>query len=1075
MYYRIGLDIGIASVGSCVMMTNECGEPIKILELNSRIFDTAEHPKDGASLAEPRRTARGLRRRIRRKAHRLERAKKLFKDLGLDINPNPNVNFIRVKALDEYVCEDDFAIVLLLLIKRRGFKSNRIHDKKGDNGLLLSATEANEKLMAEKGYRTVGEMLYREYAKTISCKNGEIEICNTRNEAGKYTKTVLRSDIEEEIVALFESQKRFGNKIATDEIRDKVLELLNNQRNFDEGPGKGSIYSASFKIGTCQFEKNELRAPKASYSFERAIALQKLNNLFILNGSDERPLTPIERTTLLSLIDKHKEVKFSQIRKALSIDNGLLFNLANYNISARQKNKDGTITVLSADEIIKKAESAIFISTKNSKEIAVCLAENNGADTKLIDKIAAVLTTAKSDSKRAKMFETDDFRCLSDIEKAKLLALNYAKYGHLSFKALGNILPYLEEGQKYSDACISAGYNHSQNTGEKTKLLNTKEIHDAVNDITSPVVKRSISQTIKVINAIIRKYGSPLAINVELARDMSKSREERDKDDRENKKRFEINQKAKEELSDKFGITAKSLDLIKYRLYEEQNGKCIYSGTAIDINRLFEPNYVQIDHIIPYSRSFDDSFKNKVLVLASENQNKGNRTPFEYLFTTEKWNDYVTIVNALYSNNFKKKAQLLKEDFSENEWKSRAINDTRYISRYLLNMLQNNLVFEEGKMTQKRVFSVSGGITSQVRRQWGIAKVREDGDIHHAVDACVIACVTDGIIQKLTRAYIKKETNEKDKIVSTPYENFVNELESRCMSNKEEMAMWLLGIGYSDEELADVNPIFVSRMPDRKSKGEIHQKTIRSDKFKEQNIVVSKTALTKLKLDADGEIENYFNPESDLPTYNVLKTRLKQFNGNAELAFVEPIYKPKKNGLSGNEIKKVKLVDKRNSGFELKKVKGFANNGDMVRVDIFEKGNKFYGVPVYTKDIYAKTLPNRAATQGKMFDNWDIMDETYNFKFSLYKNDLIKVKHKRGITMAKQKNAGDSKMPDAYSFVEDLLYFKSFDISTGSCLVITHNNCYGARIGIKTLESLEKYQVDVLGNVSRVKKEQRIL
>lgn len=140
MYYRIGLDIGVASVGWCAMKTDENGEPTRILQLGSRVFDSAEVPKTGGSLAAERRLARGARRRLRRRVLRLECAKKLFAELGIDIaNGTNDINSLRVQALDERISEQDFARVLYMLIKRRGFKSNKRGASK-EEGKLLKAT-----------------------------------------------------------------------------------------------------------------------------------------------------------------------------------------------------------------------------------------------------------------------------------------------------------------------------------------------------------------------------------------------------------------------------------------------------------------------------------------------------------------------------------------------------------------------------------------------------------------------------------------------------------------------------------------------------------------------------------------------------------------------------------------------------------------------------------------------------------------------------------------------------------------------------------------------------------------------
>ena len=163
MSYAIGLDCGIASVGYAVMDLDEKGNPKRIIRLGSRIFPSAEHPKDGSSLALPRREARSTRRRLRRHKHRLERIRYMIVDEGilsqeqLDVlysEPVSDIYMLRVDALDRPLTNEEFARVLIHLAQRRGFKSNRKVDKEDkDDGKLLTAVSGNALLMKEKGWK----------------------------------------------------------------------------------------------------------------------------------------------------------------------------------------------------------------------------------------------------------------------------------------------------------------------------------------------------------------------------------------------------------------------------------------------------------------------------------------------------------------------------------------------------------------------------------------------------------------------------------------------------------------------------------------------------------------------------------------------------------------------------------------------------------------------------------------------------------------------------------------------------------------------------------------------------------
>lgn len=1099
---RIGLDIGVSSVGWSVVDCDEKGEPIRIVDLGARVFDAAEVPKTGAALAEERRLARGNRRRLRRKAERLSRIKKLFENNGVTLNfEGPDVYELRAKALDEKISENDFARVLYTIAKNRGFKSNRKSEaEEKDGGALISAAKTNQETLSSKGYRTIGEMIVREYKTTKTNNNGKTyDVYDVHNHGGKYDKTVYRDLVAQEIKLLFEQQNKFGNKLATDEVRDKYVKIFGDQRNFDEGPGKGSPYSADYKVGKCLFE-DEDRAPKASYSVELSVALQKLNNIKVFEGGVSRELTPEERAKVRALFDKlakgralsdkQEKVVYSNVRKAL----GLGYD-STFNISYSTKEKD-----LSEREQIDKVEKKTTVANfKNSKKIRKCLSQQNQTNDGLVDEIAVVLTLAKSDSKRREYFDSDKYSLcktlLTDGEIDALLSLKPAQFGMLSLTATRNILPFLEEGKKYSEACECAGYNHSVFAGEKTKLLNTAAVRGQVESITSPVVKRAISQSIRVVNALIKKYGSPIAINVELAREMSKDHKERNEIKAKNDANRDNSERIQNDFIAKFGRRATGIELTKYKLYEEQGRKCIYSGKEIDVVKMLaEENAYQVDHVIPYSRSFNDSYNNKVLVLAKENQRKGNRLPYEYM-TAEEYAEFEARVNCHYANNYQKKKILLTKKVNEDEWKSRALNDTRYISRFMADLLRNHLLFDESALKKKRVFVYNGVMTDYARKRWGIAKVREDGDFHHAVDATVIACMTDSMRNKIERYHATHELaflNKDEKVdmatgeivtvreildggFPEPYVGFRKELVLRCSGNVERMKEGLKNLGYTDEQLAEVRTPIASREPRRKKTGQIHEATIYSAKyFDEQGVLVSKTPLNKLKLTSDGKaIEGYFNPSSDRLLYNELLTRLQQADGKAEKAFADPVYKPMADGTPGHIVKKVKIESKFTTGVFLDKVKGFAKNGEMHRVDVFKKDGKYYCVPVYMSDVYKGVLPNKAATAGKSYAEWPEMDETYNFQFSMYKNDLLCIEHKKGIMMKKIRKNDRSKTPDEITIYKDLVYFNAFDISTASAIIEDVLGCYNVKIGLKTLTNMQKCQVDTLGNVTIVKEEKR--
>lgn len=1077
MRYGIGLDCGITSIGYCVMELNNNDEPIRIIKLGSRIFDKAENPKDGSSLALPRREARGARRRIRRHQHRIERIRyMLVKEGVLSQNELDNlfsgkmsdIYELRVKALDESVNNLEFARVLINLAQRRGFKSNRkIDSKEKEAGLLLNAVGENRQRMQENGYRTVGEMFFKDAAYKYY----------KRNKGEDYQNTVSRSMIEDEIKMIFEAQRNFGNSFANKNIENVYIDIAMVQRPFDLGPGEGptnckSPYAGNQiekMIGNCTFFPKEKRAAKASYSFQLFTLLQSINNITITDEyGDKKLLTSEQRKIVRDLCFNTASVNYSLIRKKLGISKEYRFTHLSY-----------------GDKENSEIEKAKFEYLKAYHQIKKVLKESiNALTPDELDEIGYVFSVYKTDEKiKDALSKTSIDENICD----RLLELpNFSKFGHISTKACRMIIPYLEQGMVYSDACAAAGIEFKAHDAQKKTVLSAKA--DQLEEITNPVVKRAVSQTIKVINAIIREQGkSPIYLNIELARELSKSKKERDEIEKQQNKNRQANSIIIQELKDNFGQTCPTgLDIVKLKLWHEQNdGVDPYSLKQIEYARLFEPGYVDIDHIIPYSISFDDSYNNKVLTFSKENRQKSNRIPMQYIAESKK-SDYKVWVNNNVKNH-QKRNNLLKASISKEEehgFKARNLNDTKYLSKVLYNYINDNLRFEAfSNGGKKHVTSVNGAATAYMRKRWGISKIREDGDLHHAVDATVIACVTQGMINKIStysnylecgEHLVDRATGEIIEKFPMPYPSFRKELEIRIETeSKQLLTEKLLALpNYTSSDIEKTEPCFVSRMINHKVTGSAHQETIRSGK--EDGYTISKVALSALQLDKDGEIKNYYKKESDTLLYNALKQRLIEFEGNGEKAFpVEfEFYKPKANGSAGPIVKKVKIIKKSSSNVPARnKGKGIAANGTMIRIDVFHVENEgYYFVPIYVADTVKDTLPSLACSAGK--DGWKKMDDE-NFVFSLFPNDLIKIKAKKQMKFSVALK--DSTLPKEKYTDEAFVYYNCADISTSSIKVESNDNAYFIRgLGIKSLLSIEKYTVDPIGNIQKVGKEKRM-
>ena len=1102
--YGLGLDIGIASVGWCVVALDELDVPRGIVNMGVRAFSAAERPKDGKSLAAPRREARSARRRIRRRAHRKQRIRdalveegllskqelaRLFAGEGLE-----DIYAIRARALDEPLNRQQFARVLIHLSQRRGFRSNRKADAaESENGKLLTAVVANRARMAEGGWRTVGEMLARDPMFSV----------HKRNKGGEYLTTVHRDMIEEEARHLFARQRSFGQMFATAALEEAYLEILLSQRSFDEGPGFPSPYGGNQveKLrGACPFEKDqdgvaEKRAPKAAHSFELFRFWQHVNHMRLQTMHTSRGLTPQEKQVLLQAFLEKKSLTYQRMRRLLNLPPEERFGGLNYSLKKKPVTDDAP---LSREEVNKAAESKSLSMFPAWHQLRTALEQVapgyiNTLPLAVQNAIAEVLTCYKQDAavrQRLAGLGLDEAAV-----QALLTVPSFQGFGHLSLKACDKLLVHLSEGLGYYDACKAAGY-HQPVEG---KMGNTLPLQaPEMEEITSPVVRRAVSQCLKVVNAILREMGhSPVYINVELARDMSRTFAERKEMERSMLDNAARNQRLMERLQQEFGVHSPTgLDLVKLKLYEEQQGKCAYTLQPLDVRRLFEKGYAEIDHIVPYSVSFDDRYNNKVLVTAKANRDKGNRLPLQYLAGEARERFIVYTQTAPYPTQ--KRRYLLKESVTEEEqqrFRERNLQDTRHMSRFMYNYIRNHLKFDPFMSKRKRhVRAVSGGITSHLRKRWGLSKAREAGDTHHALDAAVIACTTEGMVAEISRYYQQEEMEylvhdargesthrRTGEVFPLPWKHFREDVQVRVEAR--DPAARLLGMRergmlpsyglLSPGLLAQARPLFVSRMPTRKVTGAAHLDTVKARSPQDDSILVKRVSLQNLKL-KDDEIENYHRPQDDPALYGVLLQRLKAHGGNAKKAFEQPVYKPGSEGA----VRRVKVWEKATMPVLVHGGRGAAGNETMVRIDIFRvQGDGYYLVPIYVSDTIKPQLPSLACVAHKPYEEWKAMKEE-DFCFSLYPNDLVRLTDRVPLKVTRKVLAGQrgvDPLPKERSVWDgEILYYARCDISSGKLEGFTHDKAYTFAKGLKRLSRVEKYQVDLLGRVTRAGVQRRM-
>lgn len=1105
----IGLDIGIASVGWAVINDKQ------IINLGVRAFDKAEDEK-GNAYGTQWRELKVARRRIHRKVTRLKKLRRALHAAG--VVPSQNTTHfktphlkrkeqnalspwgLRSAGLDRLLLPSEWARALYHIVKHRGFLSTRKAErvavdnpdkqtdpnKKEKQGLLagVARTEGYLKPNVQGAvmYRTIGEM---------SVKHPEFQK-NKRNKAGSYVNSVSRLLLKDELVALFKAQREKGNPAAGEALEAQVIHLLMFQEPALSGAALINM------LGHCTFEKQCKRAAKFSYSAERFVWLSKLNNLKISQNGVQRFLSPDERHAAQSLPYLLATVNYKQLREHLVKTCGFpkdwreaSFNGLSYR-SVIKRDKAGSFKADTAPEDVEKDTKLAELKGWHQLRKLFEKAEQAGAwqaissNATLYDAVATILTMHKTDDEMRPALAALGLQ--ADVVE-ELLSVDFSQFVMLSLEAIGKLMPHLEQGLRYDEACTATGYKHSEvrDTSRKTKYLAKL----GYSDVRNPVVYRALNQSRKVLNALIAHYGSPAYIHVEMARDLSKPFDER----------REITKKQDEFKQDKARATARFIErfhreprrdeLLKMRLYEEQQGQCAYTdinadNKGFDLDRLTEIGYAEIDHILPYARSFDDSMNNKVLVFKKENQNKGNRTPFEYMgndANSERWRGFVAWVHSQKNIRKAKRDRLLRTSFSKEEaegFKERNLNDTRWITKLFASRLRDTLQFAQlPQQTGKeiRVLTPSGGFTSFLRTRWGLIKDRAASDLHHALDACVIAAASHSLIKRVSdynRGNFVQLQDGKSVDLSTgeilddyrqeamskhfpqPWAHFREEIELRLKPNPAEL---LLGI-YSPEFIAQLKPVFVSRAVKRLSGGAVHQDTIRSVKeYLGLQTSAVKCKLKDLKLKDLPNIVGSHDPRN-APMIAALKARLEAFGDNGLKAFAQPFYKPDKEGNDTVLVRSIKLKDVQKGGVPVRG--GVADQASMWRVDVFCKAGKYYMVPIYQSDRRkGGVLPNRASTANTPRSEWTLIDDSFEFKFSLQSNDLIRLEN------MKEKYFG---------------YFAGLDIATAAISINSHHRDknlgkdglwrgIGVKIGV---QRFEKFNVDVLGNYYPIiKQEQR--
>ena len=820
MRYRLALDLGSTSLGWAMIRLNPDNNPCAVIKTGVRIFSDGRNPKDGSSLAVTRRDARSMRRRRDRLLKRKARMTRSLIEHGFfptdeaarKVLVTLNPYTLRAKGLDDALTPSEFARALFHINQRRGFKSNRKTDKKdNDSGALKTAINKLREALKTDNCRTVGEWLQHRdiVGSTVRARYRQEKVVKDDGKTKinkSYDLYIDRAMISDEFDALWQKQAELSPTLFSEAARADLKDVLLHQRPLKP-----------VKPGRCTFMPDEERAPLALPSTQRFRMYQEVNNLRILrDGLKEEPLTLKQRNSLIEALEQNSKRSFTQIKKLLGIGGAVQFNFED---PKRQELK-GNVT----SAILSKADhfGDAWFDFNESKQDAI------------------VLQLVKEENE-AKLVCWLQEETSIDEERAEAIANTGLPegYGSLCVIALARILPELRRDvTTYDKAVLAAGFDHHSHispaaTGEILPELpyygiplqrhvgfgtGVPEHNDEkrYGKIANPTVHIGLNQVRLVVNALIKRYGHPSEVIVELARDLKQSKDQRDDESKRQADNQRRNVRMRADIAAALGSSPERVrvaDIQKMILWEElsfdpADRRCPYSGTQISVQMLLSEQ-VEIEHILPFSETLDDSLNNKTVALRQANRVKGNRTPWQAFGAQMTAGfDYPGILLRAEQMPKAKRYRFaedglqrwLKDDAG---FLARALNDTRHMSKVAKEYLS--------LICPQNTRAIPGRMTAMLRAKFGLNDVlgvdglkNRNDHRHHAVDACVIAVTDQGLLQRFAQASASAREQQLNRLVEN---------------------MPLPWGSYREHVQRAIDNIWVSHKPDHSHEGAMHNDT----------------------------------------------------------------------------------------------------------------------------------------------------------------------------------------------------------------------------------------------------------
>lgn len=753
----LGLDLGVGSIGWCLIEKNDNNIPKRILRMGSRIVPISSDEETGftkgnaISKNADRTAKRTARKCYDRYQLRRQALINLLKRLGME--PNKHLIFEqtpmelwqkRADAASKEISLEELGRVLLHINQKRGYKHSRLSnlDRK-ETAYVQEVNSRYDDLKAEG--LTVGQHF------AVKLKENEQETTDGKKYYNYRIKEQVypRHAYEEEVKKILEVQSQYHSDVLTSDVCKEIMDIIFYQRD---------LKSCKNLVSLCEFESYSITkngkeitigpkvAPRTSPLAQLSSILETANNITIRNRkNDELYISPEQRREIAVFLDNHEVMKLTDLYKILNIGRkdgwwagkaigkGLKGNTTKCQI----REALSTLPKAQVDSLI--AFHLIFDEVVDEETGEVRKRINNTlAEQQPLYKLWHMLYSIKDNKELSGALNRLGIEDEESIDKLCKLDFRSVGYANKSAKAIGRILPYLMEGMMYSDACERAGFDHSRRINPDRVLL-TRLPQIQKNELGQPVVEKILNQLVNIVNALIENEGTIDEIRVELARELKQSKDERNEAFRRNNQNEKLNKEYAERIKE-YGLTPTRNRIMKMRMWEESEYTCMYCGKPVNVTEFLKGADVEREHIIPKGLLFDNSFTNQVCSCRRCNSQKGMRTAYDFIEADkgqEGLDTYIDRINDLFNRKkisrskfnrlmashkayISRKAQGRETDEDKELWENfidRQLRQSQYIAKKSVEMLLQ---------VCKNVYTTSGSVTDFVRHQWGYDELLHD-------------------------------------------------------------------------------------------------------------------------------------------------------------------------------------------------------------------------------------------------------------------------------------------------------------------------------------------------------------